>query len=518
MTKRIAFFDSHIANYQALITQLQPNTEVVILHERYDGIEQILAALQDKLNLAAIDIISHGSPGSISLGSGVLNTSNLCNYKEQLLQIGRHLTEDGDILLYGCKVAKGEIGLDFIEQLSQLTYSDVAASTSLTGATGMGGNWLLEAQTGSIRAQAMRFDYDNVLADDYLDTVDTTGSITIGGSSSGIIEESGDRDWFQISLTAGQNYVFQIDTSNGLQPFIILHGNDGNIIPFRNIGALIDDNLENYFIDYNPMSSGKYYLQASAANPNLIINTGSYTVSAHEEVDDHENGSSADDYPATTDTTGSIIIGENTNGIIEEPDDRDWFQVSLTSGQAYEFKLNSESIDPFLILYDTNGNSIIEDDDGSGNRNSLITYTATSTGTHYLEAKSFNSNEIGDYTVSAIQIAFQDDYPATTDTTGLLTIGGSTKGTLEESFDQDWFQVFLEAGHTYTFHVTSEEITNLFVGLYDDDSNTDSTPLNGHRGGDLDNFTATKTGTIILEYMMVVVLVPLLGGTLVTIQ
>ena len=88
MTKRITFFDSHIADYKTLITQLQPGTETVVLDEKRDGIEQILFALQGKSNLAAIDIISHGSPGSITLGSGVLNISNLNSYENQLLQIG----------------------------------------------------------------------------------------------------------------------------------------------------------------------------------------------------------------------------------------------------------------------------------------------------------------------------------------------------------------------------------------------------------------------------------------------
>lgn len=177
VTRRIVFIDSHIADYNMLIAQLQPDTEAVLLNEKYDGIEQMLLALHGKSNLAAIDIISHGSPGSITLGSGVLNINNLSDYAEQLLQIGQHLTEDGDILLYGCEVAKGENGLVFIEQLSQLTRCDVAASTTLTGVADKNGNWILDAQIGAIRAEAMAFNYNGILADDYPNTTATTGSI-----------------------------------------------------------------------------------------------------------------------------------------------------------------------------------------------------------------------------------------------------------------------------------------------------------------------------------------------------
>lgn len=160
MSKRIVFIDSHINDYQSLIAQLPHGTEAVLLDAGQDGIAQILATLQGKTNLDAIDIISHGSPGTITLGSGILNNANINDYQGQLGQIGRHLVGSGDILLYGCEVAKGEAGQAFIERLSQLTGADVATSTHLTGAARLGGNWLLEAHWGAIQTQAMQFAYD----------------------------------------------------------------------------------------------------------------------------------------------------------------------------------------------------------------------------------------------------------------------------------------------------------------------------------------------------------------------
>lgn len=162
MSNRIVFIDSHIANYQSLIAQLPKGTDAILLDAERDGIEQILAALQGRTNLDAIDILSHGSPGTITLGSGVLNNDNLDDYAEQLAQIGRHLKHDGDILLYGCEVAKGTIGQEFIERLSLLTGADVAASTTLTGAPELGGDWVLGAQIGSIQAKIMQLSYDGV--------------------------------------------------------------------------------------------------------------------------------------------------------------------------------------------------------------------------------------------------------------------------------------------------------------------------------------------------------------------
>lgn len=47
-----------------------------------------------------------------------------------------------------------------------------------------------------------------------------------------------------------------------------------------------------------------------------------------------------------------------------------------------------------------------------------------------------------------------DDYSSDSNTTGLLTAGGSTTGNFEEIFDQDWFRISLQAGTTYLFKMT----------------------------------------------------------------
>ncbi len=231
MSKRIVFIDSHIHNYQSLIAQLSEGVQAVLLDAGRDGIGQILAALQGKTNLAAIDIISHGSSGTITLGSGILNNANIDDYQEPLGQIGRHLAADGDILLYGCEVAKGEAGQAFVERLSQLTYANVAASTNLTGAAGLGGDWLLEAHWGAIQTQAMQFAYDGVLAiiDGTIDDNTLTGTAEddtftggagndtlIGNGGNDIAVFLGTKAGYEVSVDAtGQILVKDINPADG---------------------------------------------------------------------------------------------------------------------------------------------------------------------------------------------------------------------------------------------------------------------------------------------------------------
>lgn len=55
------------------------------------------------------------------------------HYENELAQIGAALNNAGDLLLYGCNVAQGELGQSFLARLAAATGADVAASDDLTG-------------------------------------------------------------------------------------------------------------------------------------------------------------------------------------------------------------------------------------------------------------------------------------------------------------------------------------------------------------------------------------------------
>src|SRR5690606_14737227 len=81
-----------------------------------------------------------------------LNQDSLQTYSAQLAAWVGLLSDDADILLYGCDIAAASEGQLFISELASLTGADIAASTNATGAAARGGDWELEASTGSIEA------------------------------------------------------------------------------------------------------------------------------------------------------------------------------------------------------------------------------------------------------------------------------------------------------------------------------------------------------------------------------
>lgn len=148
----IMFIDRSVAAYSTLAAAALPGVEVVLLDPAQDGIEQISSVLAQHRNIVSLHLITNGQTGQIQLGSIRLSSANMQQYNDQLRGWAKSFTSNADILLYGCNVASGELGRQFIQQLSYLTETDVTASINLTGSTQQGGDWKLEAKTGTIEA------------------------------------------------------------------------------------------------------------------------------------------------------------------------------------------------------------------------------------------------------------------------------------------------------------------------------------------------------------------------------
>ena len=148
--KQIIFVDPSIQNYQNLIEGADANAKIVILDDKRSGLEQITKALASESGIEAVHVVSHGNQGSLKLGAEVLNEKDLGNFSQKLKQWGQALTQNADILLYGCSIAKGEAGLKFVKHFSELTGANIAASATPTGRAKLGGDWNLEVQIGDI--------------------------------------------------------------------------------------------------------------------------------------------------------------------------------------------------------------------------------------------------------------------------------------------------------------------------------------------------------------------------------
>ncbi len=165
--KEAVFIDTSLGDYKTLEAGVADGKAVIEFDGLKDGLAQIAGWAANHAGYDAIHILSHGTEGSVRLGSAALTLDSLksSSTRTELAIIGSALQQDGDLLFYGCDIGAGADGQALLSGLAQLTGADVAASVDATGAARLGGNWALEAQSGSIETQALKLTgYDRLLA------------------------------------------------------------------------------------------------------------------------------------------------------------------------------------------------------------------------------------------------------------------------------------------------------------------------------------------------------------------
>ena len=270
MAITIVFIDNRVKDLEYLISQLAPNVEYNILDGSRDGIEQIASALWVQGRYDSIQIISHGAAGSIVIGSTVLNSANLTQYKAELSVIGNSLTATGELLLYGCDVAAGAEGLQFIDTLSRMTGADVAASTDSTGGSAAGGNWVLEASTGAYdQAVVLNAEgYNGLLA-----LANSAPSVGLPGTLS-----------FAPKVDYGTNLSpFFVDTADfngdGKTDMVVADLSSNNVSVFLNNGTGAFGMKVDYITGAGPMFIVSGYVNGDGSKDLVIANYFANTVS-----------------------------------------------------------------------------------------------------------------------------------------------------------------------------------------------------------------------------------------------
>ena len=135
----VYFVDGSLPDLAALLAGLPAGAEVHLLTPGQDGMQLLADTLQGRTGMDAIHLLTHGSAGSLSLGSTVLTSANLAYYSAQWATVQAALSEQGDFLIYGCNVAEGDVGATFIHQLSSLTGAHSGTSGSEVF---IGGNYI----------------------------------------------------------------------------------------------------------------------------------------------------------------------------------------------------------------------------------------------------------------------------------------------------------------------------------------------------------------------------------------
>lgn len=343
----------------------------------------------------------------------------------------------------------------------------------------------------------------------------TTDTLVSGDTFNGSLDTTADQDWISIQLTAGTTYTFDLqgkssDAGTLADGFLVLRDADGNFVSQDDDSGTGTDAR----LTFSPNSTATYFITVRTFG----AEGGTYTLvtSPEERTEDDPSqptepepepvptipgivvAEGADDAPGSADTAVTLVSGDTFEGELESGSDKDWVGIQLTAGTAYTFDLEGQDTDggtlsdPFLVLRNSSGNFIAQDDDGGEKLNAQISFTPDSSGTYYLEARNFDG-ETGTYTLSTspeertaddgdgsltpdptpdpdptpnpgvpVESLTVDedgnDVPASTETPISLVGGDTFFGDLDNAGDRDWVAIELDAGTRYRFDVQGTDV------------------------------------------------------------
>jgi serralysin len=216
----------------------------------------------------------------------------------------------------------------------------------------------------------------------------STATVDVGSYIEGVVDTSGDHDWYKVTLVAGKTYtfstIFSLDIADSV---LVLRDASGNQIADND-----DANPSNGYylseIRFTATSSGTYFLDVGGFGSD----TGGFYLSVSRP--------DADNIAGTTATNASLTIGNSVNGNTNETGDHDWYAVQLVAGQTYLFTTEAtggnNDTDSALYLRDASGNLLAYNDDSNGTY-SRVRFTATATGTYYIDVGGWAEFESGAY-------------------------------------------------------------------------------------------------------------------------
>jgi predicted outer membrane repeat protein len=171
--RELVILNSTLPDKDAILTKLTTNQDVLILDSASDAMEEIQAYLESEgQEYSAIHIVSHGNDGYFTLNGKQFTIDSLV--ESEWASIGKYITQDGDILLYGCNLAQSADGQALVQMIADFSGADVAASID---ATGISGNWDLEYTVGKVITESLSIDTWNYDLAPLTLTVNETGDL-----------------------------------------------------------------------------------------------------------------------------------------------------------------------------------------------------------------------------------------------------------------------------------------------------------------------------------------------------
>ncbi|WP_084462792.1 DUF4347 domain-containing protein, partial [Oceanibaculum pacificum] len=299
---KLLVIDGALSGATDLIEARPADFAVAYLTPEATPLAQIAALAERHGPLSDLHILSHGEPGALHLAGALVDAAGLAGEAAALRRIAACLAADAEVLLYGCSVAEGEIGQDFVADLQDALGAPVAASQGPVGGTALGGGWSFRTPDGlpAIPAftPAAREAFAGLLAE-Y-----TLVHNPVMGPYDEITGTAGD-DTFVVDANLALNEDDEIDGGAGYDTLIIsvAHSVDFNATTLVNVEEVVIENASGS-VQITPhnatVAAGETLIvDASAATKFVSWNgyretDGAFSITGGSAGDNLEGGDGAD--------------------------------------------------------------------------------------------------------------------------------------------------------------------------------------------------------------------------------
>ena len=286
----LVILNSSTADLDNVLAQLGDSRDILIIDNAGDAFEQISGYLDSHDSYDAVHILTHGNDKGFYLGHQKVVAA------DQMSVFNGHLTENGDFMIYGCNLAASEQGQALVHDIADLTGADVAASSDITGAAAVGGNWTLEYNSGTIETASISLDssWEHRLAD-----------ITISNDPETATNFNSWANYAAATPSDNDTVTFEKDDStiSAINISVSIIGGTYNLSGSFEIGSGKTLNLSGTDLHISVTGSGAYTL-ASGSNEGSVSTSGDVVIS-----------SGATNSGAISNASSVTISGTNSNSI-----------------------------------------------------------------------------------------------------------------------------------------------------------------------------------------------------------
>jgi serralysin len=326
-----------------------------------------------------------------------------------------------------------------------------------------------------------------VATDNIVNNTNTTRVLGVGQTIASRIDVAQDSDWVKVTLTEGLSYAFQAEAGGGSDLL-----EDADLVIYDANGNEFVDSPNSFFttnyLSTLIQNSGTYYVEVS---DNGNADTGTYNLS----------WVATDNVVNNTATARTLARNSSTTSSIDVEKDSDWFKVTLVQGLSYGFQIAANGTgglpDGDLFLRNASGN-VVDDEFNSFFAVSTLGYTATASGTFFIDVSDNGSRDIGTYILRNLGL---DSTVNNTFTNLTLKDGTRMAGRIDVEADSDWVKFGAEQGVTYQFRLAGtgalDGLDNVRLILRDANGVQIGSSSAGTSG--LITFTATTDGNVFLD-------------------